>query len=215
VSQSGDLSGQPVVEGASTLATRAAELWPQAVTPGALHVVSTPIGHLADITLRALAVLRAVEEECAKRRAAENTVRVNSPAALYLLNNKRDRLADIESRWGVTVLFDPDDTLHGAETRIERSKTPPAPVSERPAALRMDYAEEEPEETAEESAEEAAEGGTAEERARRPRRRRRGRNGRREGGAPEQGEAGSEGEEEGEAEAPAATARAKASAASA
>ena len=149
-------------------------------------------GTVRGLESSALAVLRAVEEECAKRRAAEITVRVNSPAALYLLNKKRDRLADIESRWGVTVLFDPDDTLHGAETRIERSKAPPAPVSERPAALRMDYAEEEAEDQAEdapeETAAEAAEGGTAEERARRPRRRRRGRNGRREGGAPERGE---------------------------
>ncbi|MBS7792559.1 ribonuclease E/G, partial [Roseococcus sp. SDR] len=177
-------------------------------------------GTVRGLESSALAVLRAVEEECAKRRAAEITVRVNSPAALYLLNKKRDRLADIESRWGVTVLFDPDDTLHGAETRIERSKTPPAPVSERPAALRMDYAEEEPEEqgddTAEETAAEASEG-SAEERSRRPRRRRRGRSGRREGGAPEQGQtneaeaprdeaeadAEGEGEAEPDAEAPA------------
>ncbi len=162
-------------------------------------------GTVRGLESSALAVLRAVEEECAKRRAAEITVRVNSPAALYLLNKKRDRLADIESRWGVTVLFDPDDTLHGAETRIERSKTPPAPVTERPAALRMDYAEEEPEDsgedTAEESAAEGAEGGTAEERARRPRRRRRGRSGRREGGAPERGESAEGEAAEGEAEA--------------
>jgi ribonuclease E len=152
-------------------------------------------GTVRGLESSALAVLRAVEEECAKRRAAEITVRVNSPAALYLLNKKRDRLADIESRWGVTVLFDPDDTLHGAETRIERSKTPPAPVSERPAALRMDYAAEEEvddlvEETAEETAAADAQeaGMTAEERARRPRRRRRGRSGRREGAPPERGD---------------------------
>ncbi|MBX9750375.1 MAG: ribonuclease E/G, partial [Roseococcus sp.] len=173
-------------------------------------------GTVRGLESSALAVLRAVEEECAKRRAAEITVRVNSPAALYLLNKKRDRLADIEGRWGVTVLFDPDDTLHGAETRIERSKTPPAPVNERPAALRMDYAaEEEAEDLVEETAEEteaadAQEAGmTAEERARRPRRRRRGRNGRREGGAPERGESveaapiEAEAEAEPEAEAPA------------
>jgi len=153
-------------------------------------------GTVRGLESSALAVLRAIEEECAKRRAAEITVRVTSQVALYLLNKKRDRLADIEGRWGVNVLFDPDDTLHGAETRIERSKTPPAPVMERPAALRMDYAaEEEIEEGAEETAEEteaadAQEAGmSAEERARRPRRRRRTRGGRREGGAPERSEA--------------------------
>ncbi len=152
-------------------------------------------GTVRGLESSALAVLRAIEEECTKRRAAEITVRVTSAVALYLLNKKRDRLADIEGRWGVNVLFDPDDTLNGAETRIERSKTPPAPVTERPAALRMDYAEEEAEEAAEETAEEtqaadAQEAGmTAEERDRRPRRRRRSRGGRREGGAPERTEA--------------------------
>lgn len=177
-------------------------------------------GTVRGLESSALAVLRAVEEECAKRRAAEITVRVNSPAALYLLNKKRDRLADIESRWGVTVLFDPDDTLHGAETRIERSKTPPAPVSERPAALRMDYAPEEeaedlpedraedrPEETAEETAaadaQEAGDeaGMTAEERARRPRRRRRGRSGRRDGAPLERAEGDAAAQPDADAEA--------------
>lgn len=48
----------------SALAARAASLWPQAATPGALHVVSSPIGHLGDITLRALAVLQQVTAIC-------------------------------------------------------------------------------------------------------------------------------------------------------
>lgn len=42
------------------LAQRAATLLPEAAMAGALHVVSTPIGHLGDISLRALAVLRGV-----------------------------------------------------------------------------------------------------------------------------------------------------------
>lgn len=42
------------------MADRAATLLPDAAVPGALHVVSTPIGHLGDISLRALAVLRGV-----------------------------------------------------------------------------------------------------------------------------------------------------------
>ncbi|WP_337171028.1 16S rRNA (cytidine(1402)-2'-O)-methyltransferase [Gemmatimonas aurantiaca] len=39
-------------------------LWPEAVIPGALHIVSTPIGHLGDITLRALAVLQQAAAIC-------------------------------------------------------------------------------------------------------------------------------------------------------
>jgi ribonuclease E len=146
-------------------------------------------GVVRNIESSAIAALRAIEEECARRRAAEITVRVTTAVALYLLNRKRDRLAEIEGRWGVTVLFEPDDTLRGAETRIERGRAPvsAAVAEERPSALRMDYAPEaeEPEDAAEA---EAPQGETAEaraageeERARR-RRRRRGRGRRAEGG---------------------------------
>ncbi|MCU0943768.1 MAG: ribonuclease E/G [Rubritepida sp.] len=142
-------------------------------------------GVVRNVESSAIAALRAVEEECARRRAAEITVHVTTPVALYLLNRKRDRLAEIEGRWGVTVLFEPDDSLRGAETRIERGRAAALPPGdERPAALRMDYAPE-PEEDAEDDAlaEEAEAAGPRdaagaageEERARRRRRRRRGR----------------------------------------
>ena len=49
---------------ASEIASLAAQLLPAAASPGALHLVSTPIGHLGDISIRALAVLREVAAVC-------------------------------------------------------------------------------------------------------------------------------------------------------
>ena len=61
----GDAPGLAESEGnASDLADRAATLWPTAAIPGALHIVSTPIGNLGDISLRALAVLKEAAVIC-------------------------------------------------------------------------------------------------------------------------------------------------------
>ncbi|MXP65393.1 ribonuclease E/G [Roseomonas sp. M0104] len=180
----------------------------------------------------ALQVLRQIEEEGAKRRASEICVRIAPEIAIHLLNRRRDRLSEIEARYGMAVLFEPDAQLHGPAIQIERTRAPIAaePVAAAPAALRMDYAPEAepepvvavPEAPAAEPAEvsgEAPAGQGEEERGngngeRRRRRRRRRRGGRREEmtGAPgaegaeaDTGEAEEEGEEE-EAEATASAA---------
>ncbi|MBO1077589.1 Rne/Rng family ribonuclease [Roseomonas haemaphysalidis] len=153
----------------------------------------------------ALQVLRAIEDEGSKRKAAEICVHVAPELALHLLNRKRDRLAQIEQRYGMQVVFEPDSKLLPPALRIERTRAQlvaEAPTT--PAALRMDYAPEpayvpEPEavepapRVAEAVAAEAepahdgepprrAEGETGEGSRRRRRRRRRG--GRREDGSP-------------------------------
>ncbi|MDQ1080167.1 ribonuclease E/G [Pseudoroseomonas cervicalis] len=91
----------------------------------------------------ALQVLRQIEEEGAKRRAAEIQVSIAPDLALHILNRRRDRLSEIEARYNMAVLFEGDAKLSGPQIRIERlrAQTAPEPQSA-PAALRMDFAPE-------------------------------------------------------------------------
>ena len=171
-------------------------------------------GHVRSTESSAIHVLRAIEDEGAKSRASAIRVQVAGNVALYLLNHKRERLADIEQRCVMRVIFEADETLVPPQIRIERLR-PPVPEAERPVpvapaappALPAHDEEEaaaEDETEAEAAAEEAAPAATAEARAageeaeRRRRRRRRRRGGRRD--AAVQGQPAAEGEAEAEAE---------------
>ena len=160
-------------------------------------------GLVRSVESSAVHVLRAIEEEAAKRRSAEIVVRCAGAVAFYLLNHKRARLAELEAAFGLRVVFAADETLLPPALRIERTKPltapPPAVVAPTPvvtAEAVLDEAEEETEET--EEAEDEAEPARAapgesesegEREARRRRRRRRRRGGRREDGAAVQGPA--------------------------
>ena len=156
----------------------------------------------------ALHVLRAIEEEGAKRRAAEIIVHVAGSVALYVLNHKRVRLAEVEQRFGMSVAFAADDTLLPPNTRIDRVRAQdvsvlPPPISQlAPPEPFEDPDEEQVEPAVDDTALDAADPGdeddseappgeTAEEgEQRRGRRRRRRRGGRREDTAVEAQETG-------------------------
>ncbi len=164
------------------------------------------LGHVRSTESAAIHVLRAVEEEGAKRRAAEIAVHAAAPVVLYVLNNKRTLLAEIETRFGMRVAFQIDPTLTGQQLRIERLRAqthaeapaeaqPPAEAdqaaSRRPARVAAEapaLAAAAPGEPGSEApaAGAPAEGkpGESEERRRRRRRRRRGGSKRREDAAP-------------------------------
>ncbi|MCB1562589.1 MAG: Rne/Rng family ribonuclease [Alphaproteobacteria bacterium] len=67
-------------------------------------------------------VLRAIENEGAKARAAQIIVHVTNDVALYILNHKRKNLISIEERYGFEILMRVDDTLGVALFRIEVSR---------------------------------------------------------------------------------------------
>jgi ribonuclease E len=80
-------------------------------------------GHVRGTESAALHVLRGVEEEAGKRRSAEIVVHVATAIALYILNHKRERLNEIERRYGMRVIIAADESLIAPRFRIERLRT--------------------------------------------------------------------------------------------
>ena len=136
-------------------------------------------GFIRSTESTALYVLRSIEEEGIRRRSAEVCVYVPTTVALYILNHKRDSLAQLEARYGIHVLMAQDDALIPPAFRLERlraygpSEAPaaiPAPLTQAP-----EIDEEEPEDEAEEAVDAGAQrpGREADEERGRGRRRRR------------------------------------------
>jgi len=81
-------------------------------------------GYTLSTETQALRVLRAVEEEGLRRRALEVTVRVPAAVALYLLNNKRETMAEIEGRYALKIVIETDDEHIGPSGfDVTRTKT--------------------------------------------------------------------------------------------
>jgi ribonuclease E len=143
-------------------------------------------GFIRSVESTALYVLRSIEEEGIRRRSAEVCIYVPTTVALYILNQKRESLTQIESRYGVKVMVARDDSLIPPNFRLERlrpygaGESPPVPRSIQAPAIEDEEDEEEVEEDDTEAAppraptkESAADQDSEEERGRRRRRRRR------------------------------------------
>lgn len=90
------------------------------------------IGHVRTVDMTAIMALRALEEEGIKNRAAEVALNVPDRVALYILNNKRSILADIERRYGFHILIRNDESLAPSGFRVEPLRTAeglPVPIT--------------------------------------------------------------------------------------
>jgi ribonuclease E len=90
----------------------------EASTQPCPHCAGT--GHIRSTESTALHVLRAIEEEGIRRRSAEICIYVPTAVALYVLNQKREMLGQIETRYGFRVTVAHDDTLIPPAFRLER-----------------------------------------------------------------------------------------------
>ena len=80
----------------------------------------------------ALHVLRVIEDSLVRNAQFNMTARTRSIVALYILNQKRTHLRELEERFGVTITIDADDSLMGgvyhALERGELASPPPVVV---------------------------------------------------------------------------------------
>ena len=79
-------------------------------------------GTIRDVESLSLAVMRLLEEESMKDNTGKILAKMPVECATYLLNEKRDKIDDIEQRRGVHIVVIPDPRLETPHYLIERVK---------------------------------------------------------------------------------------------
>jgi ribonuclease E len=204
------------------------EMSRQRLRPGMIEATTAPCPHCHGTGLTrsddnmALTILRELEEEGVRRRSREVLLTVPVSIANYILNQKREHVAMIEARYGLSIRIEASPLLISPDYTLERFKTAtrvvPEPVlpvvSPETSLIEDDVVEDDDTDEAEaEVADVADDGGDSPKKKRRRRRRRggRGRSGPGENGQNgEAAEAGDDASDEADAEAPAEDAAAAA-----
>ncbi|MBS0122918.1 Rne/Rng family ribonuclease [Thetidibacter halocola] len=206
------------------------EMSRQRLRPGMIEATTQPCtachgtGLIRSDDNMALAVLRTIEEEGTRRRSREVLVKCPVAIANYLMNQKREHVAQIEARYGMAVRIEADVHLVAPDFSMEKFKTATRSVPEAPPVVSVDTSlmdlideesiadEDEEEEDVEEAqavetpaavaaaAAASAEGdeGKPKKRRRRRRRKSKGRDGAENGAQVENGDNGDEGSDEGD-----------------
>ncbi|MFB8340844.1 Rne/Rng family ribonuclease [Brucella cytisi] len=151
-------------------------------------------GHVRSDSSMALHIIRGIEDYLLRHSGFDINVRTPAASALYVLNHKRQLLADLEGRFGVAISIDADESVGHQHFVIDKGAPSTRPITQ-PPVQPMAYIEddiEDPEIPVDED--EAEEEATADVQARedrgdegdRKRRRRRRRRGGRDRENPEQ-----------------------------
>jgi len=105
------------------------EMSRQRLRPGMIEATTQPCPHCHGTGLLrsddnlSLAILRQLEEEGVRGKSKEVLVRAPVAIANYLMNQKREHIAMIESRYGLSVRVEGDPMLVSPDFAIEKFKT--------------------------------------------------------------------------------------------
>ncbi len=105
------------------------EMSRQRLRPGMIEATTAPGPHCHGTGLirsddsMALSILRQIEEEGTRRRSREVLVRCPVSIANFLMNQKREHIAQIEARYGLSVRIEGDPHLVSPDFVLEKFKT--------------------------------------------------------------------------------------------
>ncbi|MGH1446650.1 MAG: Rne/Rng family ribonuclease [Cognatishimia sp.] len=117
------------------------EMSRQRLRPGMIEATTQPCAHCHGTGLirsddnLALNILRQIEEEGTRRRSGEVLIKAPVSIANYLMNQKRDHVAQIEARYGLSVRIEGDPHLISPDFTLEKFKTASRVVPEPTAAV--------------------------------------------------------------------------------
>ncbi|MCA0919875.1 Rne/Rng family ribonuclease [Pseudooceanicola nanhaiensis] len=120
------------------------EMSRQRLRPGMIEATTQPCSHCHGTGLirsddnMALSVLRQIEEEGTRRRSREVLVKVPVGISNYLMNQKREHVAQIEGRYGMAVRIEGDPMLVSPDFTMEKFKTATRVVTEIPHVISID-----------------------------------------------------------------------------
>ena len=93
----------------------------ESVSQACPHCLGT--GRVRSVNSSALQMLRIIEEEASRQAGKDITIFVNPEVALYILNQKRASLAQLESQFGISILIEADASLLPADHRFDGQRT--------------------------------------------------------------------------------------------
>lgn len=105
------------------------EMSRQRLRPGMIEATTQPCSHCHGTGLirsdenLALSILRQLEEEGTRKRSREVLLKAPIGISNYLMNNKREHIAQIEGRYGLSVRIEADPFLVSPDFSIEKFKT--------------------------------------------------------------------------------------------
>ena len=105
------------------------EMSRQRLRPGMIEATTQPChachgtGLVRSDDNLALSIIRQIEEEGTRRRSREVLVRAPVGIANFLMNQKREHIANIEMRYGMSVRIEGDPSLVSPDFSIEKFKT--------------------------------------------------------------------------------------------